>query len=48
MLCKYCDELHGHGKGKMTSEDGDMYESDFVESFRHGKGKLTFEDDKIE
>jgi len=36
-----------HGKGKLTSTEGIIYEGDFVEGRMTGKGKLTYADGEI-
>lgn len=36
-----------HGKGKVTWDDGDIYEGEFYNGDYHGVGKLIFEDGEI-
>ena len=34
-------------KGKMTHENGDIYEGEWTEGKKHGKGKLTYTNGNI-
>lgn len=42
------DSSEFHGKGKMTYNDGRVYEGDFANCEYHGKGKMTYPDGRIE